>query len=98
MRRRSISMMMTLAALATGLMAAMAPAAIAQAGYPAGPKPPLVSQTLPPAPPPVLRTATSSSVAITGANILRWSLIALVLVCVGALLVALNRHRVRVAA
>ncbi len=96
MRRRLISITMTLAALATGLMAALAPAAFAQAGYPAGPHQPLVSQTLPAAPPPV-RT-TSSGIAFAGANIMRWSLIALVLVCVGALLVALNRRRVRVAA
>ncbi len=96
MRCRLISMTMVLAALATGLMAAMATAASAQAGYPPGPKPPVVAQTLPSAPPPP--RASSAGVAFTGANILRWALIASVMVVVGILLVAANRRRVRVAA
>jgi len=96
MRRRLISMTMALAALATALMAGMATAAFAQAGYPPGPKPPVVSQTLPPAPPPA--RVSSGGVAFTGANILRWALIALVMVGVGALLLVANRRRVRVAA
>lgn len=100
MRCRLISMTMALAALATGLMAAMATAASAQAGYPPGPKPPVVAQTLPSAPPPAPASSTgvSSGVAFTGANILRWALIASVMVVVGTLLVAANRRRVRVAA
>ncbi len=96
MRRRMISMTLTLAFLATGLMAAMATAASAQAGYPPGPKPPVVAQTLPSAPAPA-PARTASGVAFTGANILRWALIALVMLGVGALLVIVSRRR-RVAA
>ena len=88
-------MTMTIVALATGLLALMATAASAQAGYPPGPQPPVVSQTLPPAPAPV---RAPSAVAFTGADILRWALVALVLVALGALLVVANRRRVRVAA
>ncbi|MDQ6797756.1 MAG: hypothetical protein M3011_07005 [Actinomycetota bacterium] len=94
-------MTMTLATLVTGFMVSMAAAASA-AGYPPGPQPPVVSQTLPPAPGPVMvasRAASSSSaVAFTGANILRWALIALVLVAVGALLVVVARRRAHAAA
>lgn len=95
MMRRTISLTMTLAVLATGLLASMVPAASAEGGYPPGPRPPVVAQTLPPAPPPA---RAPSAVAFTGANILRWALVALVLVGVGTLLVAANRRRVRVAA
>lgn len=99
MRRRAISLTMTIAALATGLMALMATAAAGQAGYPPGPQPPVVSQTLPPALAPAPAPVRApSAVAFTGADILRWALVALVLVALGALLVVANRRRVRVAA
>lgn len=99
MRRRAISATtMTLAAMVTGLMSFMATAASAAGGYPPGPKGPVVAQTLPPAPPVRASAASSSAVAFTGANIMRWALIALVLVVVGSLLAAATRRRVRVAA
>ncbi len=97
MMRRTISVTMSLAALVAGLMTSMASAS-AQVGYPPGPQPPVVSQTLPPFPAPAPVSA-GPAVAFTGANILRWALIALLLVGVGTLLVAANRRRrVRVAA
>lgn len=89
---------MGLATMVTGLMAFMATAASASGGYPPGPQPPVVAQTLPPAPPVRPSTVSPSAVAFTGANIARWALIALVLLVVGAVLVVANRRRARVAA
>ncbi len=100
MRRRLISMTMTFATLVTGFMVSMAAAASA-GGYPPGPQPPVVSQTLPFDPGRTRvasRAAGSSAVAFTGANILRWALIALALVVVGTLLVVANRRRDHAAA
>lgn len=96
MRRRLISMMTALAAVVAGAMASMVSAAYAQVGYPPGPASQGVPLTLPSVPPSV--RASSSGIAFTGADILRWSLIALVLVGVGALLVVANRRRARLAA
>jgi len=92
-------MTMTLATLVTGFMVSTASAASA-GGYPPGPQPPVVPQTLPPAEPvrAASRAAGSSAVAFTGANILRWALIALALVVVGTLLVVANRRRDHAAA
>jgi len=59
---------------------------------PAAVEPALVAQTLPPVAAPA-RVASSGAVAFTGANILRWSVIALVLVAVGSLFVVMNRRR-----
>jgi len=78
----------TLVALATGMVLFLAPAASAQAGYPPPPEPPVVPPTL--APPPPTKVA---GVAFTGANILRWVIIAAVLMAVGSLLVVVNRRR-----
>jgi len=85
---------MTLSVLVTGLMASMTPAAMAEGGYPPGPSPPVVSQTLPPAPPPA---DVQSTVAFTGADILRWAAMALILLVAGSLLVIAARRRHRVA-
>ncbi len=95
MRHRLMSMTLSLATLIIGFMVSMAAAASA-GGYPPGPQPPVVSQTLPPAPGPVRvasSAASSSAVAFTGANILRWALIALALVVVGTVLMVANRRR-----
>ncbi len=78
----------TMFALATGLVLFLAPAASAQAGYPPPPQPPVVPPTLAPSPP-----TRVAGVAFTGANILRWVVIAAVLMAVGSLLVVVNRRR-----
>jgi hypothetical protein len=43
--------------------------------------------------PAVSTSTTSSSVAFTGADVLRWALMALVLVAIGAVLVTVARRR-----
>ena len=91
MRRRTMTAVTTVLGLATTMVLFLASAASAQAGYPPPPQPPKVAQTLPP-PPPVRK------VAFTGADTLRWVVIGAVLVVLGALLVAFNRRRTRVAA
>jgi len=78
----------TMFALATGLVLFLAPAASAQTGYPPPPQPPVVPPTIAPPPP-----ARVTGVAFTGANILRWVIIAAVLMAVGSLLVVVNRRR-----
>ncbi len=97
MTRRLIRMAMLIAAVSSGLVMVLTSVAFGQVGYPPGPQAPVVAQTLPavPAPTPVRVT---SGVAFTGADILRWSLIAVALVAVGILLVVTNRRRARVAA
>ncbi len=79
----------TMFALATGLILFLAPAASAQTGYPPPPQPPVVPPTLAPSPP----TRVAGGVAFTGANILRWALMALVLVAIGTFLVTVARRR-----
>jgi len=79
----------TMFALATGLILFLAPAASAQTGYPPPPQPPVVPPTLAPSPP----ARVAGGVAFTGANILRWVVIAAVLMAVGSLLVVVNRRR-----
>ena len=96
MRRRTISLTVTIAALAVGLLNIMATAALGQTGYPPGPQAPVVSQTLPPAPGPVV-VEFRRGFAFTGADIIPWVLAALAMVAVGTLLVVANRRRARVA-
>ena len=96
MRRRPIHVAMLIATLSFGLLTLLATVAFGQVGYPPGPQAPVVSQTLPPVPPPT-PVRVSTGVAFTGADVLRWGLIAVALVAAGTLLILANRRRARVA-
>jgi hypothetical protein len=83
-----------LATLAGALMLLTAGPAAAQVGYPPPPQPPTVFVQAPSVATPAVSTSTtSSSVAFTGADVLRWALMALVLVAIGAVLVTVARRR-----
>ena len=89
MRRRTMTTVATLFGLATSMVLLLPTVGWADGGYPPAPKPPVVSQTLP-APAPV---RVARQVAFTGADILRWVVVAAVLVALGALLLIVNRRR-----
>lgn len=95
-RRTTTIVFATLAVAVSSVLLVGAPSATGQTGYPPGPAPgpqvTAVVQTLPPARP-VIRAASTGVVAFTGANILRWSAIALVLVVAGSVVIGLNRRR-----
>lgn len=77
---------------AAGVLVLSVSAAWAQTGYPPPPTAPFDPGTLPP---PRVLPAVSAKVAITGADIARWVVIAAALVFVGTLLVVLYRRRAR---
>lgn len=74
------------------LVPAAAPA-LADNPYPPGPAPTVVVK--PPTPPAPVAQAARGRVAFTGANIIRWSAVALALVAIGGSLVVLDRRRAR---
>ena len=94
MRRMVRTVVAMAGALLTTLLLIAAPAvAGAEPGYPPSPKPTVVVQALSPPAAPV-----QARVAFTGANIMRWAVIALVVMAAGALLVFVSRRRSRVTA
>lgn len=81
-------------ALTTLLLFAGTPAlASGEKGYPPPPKPTVIVQA--PSPP---AAPVQSQVAFTGTNVLRWAVVALLVMVVGAVLVLVSRRRSRVTA